>query len=111
MLFVVRRLLLFVCCLLLLLSFTAAVIVGCYYLQLLSMLSLSLLLLNIYSRNPNDETGGEITLGGVDVNRFVSPITYTPISKHGYWQFKMDSIQGKGEAVGCIQGCQVCLII
>ncbi|CAG9535749.1 unnamed protein product [Cercopithifilaria johnstoni] len=58
------------------------------------------------ARNPNEEIGGEITFGGIDENRFVSPITYTPVSSHGYWQFQMDKIQGEGKTVGCAKGCQ-----
>ncbi|KAJ1351155.1 Aspartic protease 4 [Parelaphostrongylus tenuis] len=58
------------------------------------------------NRNPNSKLGGEITLGGVDSRRYVEPITWTPVTRRGYWQFKMDKIQGGSSTVGCPNGCQ-----
>ena len=58
-------------------------------------------------RNPSDEIGGEITLGGVDKRRYVEPITYTPVTRRAYWQFKMDNVFGGGEKIACQNGCQV----
>ena len=57
-------------------------------------------------RNPSDEIGGEITLGGVDKRRYVEPITYTPVTRRAYWQFKMDNVFGGGEKIACQNGCQ-----
>lgn len=47
-------------------------------------------------RNPDSELGGEITLGGMDTRRYVEPITWTPVTRRGYWQFKMDKVVGFG---------------
>ncbi|KJH42057.1 eukaryotic aspartyl protease [Dictyocaulus viviparus] len=43
------------------------------------------------NRNPNSELGGEITLGGMDSRRYMDPITWTRVTRRGYWQFKMDT--------------------
>ncbi|VDO52489.1 unnamed protein product [Haemonchus placei] len=58
------------------------------------------------NRNPDSDLGGEITLGGMDSRRYIDPITWTPVTRRGYWQFKMDAVQGGSSAVACPNGCQ-----
>jgi len=38
------------------------------------------------------ELGGELTFGGVDPSRFEGERTWSPVTRRGYWQFKMDSL-------------------
>jgi cathepsin D len=59
------------------------------------------------NRNPNSPIGGEITIGGTDKRRYVEPLSYTPVTKKAYWQFKMEGIHNsKGEKIACPNGCQ-----
>ncbi len=57
-------------------------------------------------RDPKAELGGEITLGGTDPKRYVAPISWVPLTKDGYWQFKMDRVMSGGTTLGCASGCQ-----
>jgi phytepsin len=40
------------------------------------------------NRTAGELNGGELVLGGYDPSHFSGPITYQPLSKDGYWQFK-----------------------
>ena len=51
------------------------------------------------------KSGGEITFGGIDNTKYTGDLTYVPVSREGYWQFKMDSFTFDDEEI-CEDGCQ-----
>lgn len=57
------------------------------------------------NRDPTDEIGGELILGGSDPNYYTGNMTYVPVERQGYWEIKMDSMELMANEVGCMGGC------
>ncbi|ESO86607.1 hypothetical protein LOTGIDRAFT_176001 [Lottia gigantea] len=58
-------------------------------------------------RNPEGKEGGELIFGGSDPNHYNGSFSYLPVTRKGYWQFKMDGINVDGKASSfCSGGCQ-----
>ena len=61
---------------------------------------------SFYLQKDGDENnGGEITFGGIDKTKYTGELTYVPVTRQAYWQFKMDSFTLDDEDI-CDGGCQ-----
>ena len=61
---------------------------------------------SVYLKREGDQqTGGEITFGGIDNTKYTGNITYAPVTREGYWQFTLDGLLLNDEN-GCEDGCQ-----
>jgi len=58
------------------------------------------------NRNANESSGGELLFGAADSAHYSGNFTWTPVTQKGYWQFKMDKVEVKGEPMFCQDGCQ-----
>jgi len=62
------------------------------------------------NRTPNGNPGGELSIGGVDHDRFEGDFNWNDVTRQAYWQIKMDKFEVQGKDVtACDQadGCQV----
>jgi cathepsin D len=59
------------------------------------------------NRDPEGAVGGEITFGGSNPEHYTGEITWLPVTRQAYWQFKVDGVQSGAQALGCSGGCQM----
>ncbi|XP_025265075.1 lysosomal aspartic protease-like [Camponotus floridanus] len=57
------------------------------------------------NRDTSADLGGKLTFGGSDPAFYEGDFTYIPITKKGYWQFTIDSIQ-INDYIWCEKSCQ-----
>jgi len=56
-------------------------------------------------RNVSHVTGGELILGGSDPAHYTGEITWAPVDRLGYWQFRMTGVEMNGQSL-CKGGCE-----
>jgi phytepsin len=56
------------------------------------------------NRNPDGQQGGELVLGGSDPAHYKGKHVWAPVTKKGYWQFKLDGIKIGSDDM-CPKGC------
>ncbi|KAG8518096.1 Cathepsin E [Galemys pyrenaicus] len=58
------------------------------------------------SSDPGGGAGSELVFGGYDNAHFSGSLNWVPVTKQGYWQIALDSIQVGGSVMFCWDGCQ-----
>ncbi|XP_022656687.1 cathepsin D-like [Varroa destructor] len=59
------------------------------------------------TRDPDHPTGSELVIGGIDEKHYKGEISYFPVTKKGYWEFRMDKVTVGGKIDFCAHGCAV----
>ncbi|XP_055510938.1 gastricsin-like [Leucoraja erinacea] len=64
-------------------------------------------LFSIYlGRQPNSQSGGEVTFGGVDSSLYTGEIVWVPVLQELYWLIPMQAVLLGGRTGFCSRGCQ-----
>ncbi|XP_045697429.1 cathepsin E isoform X1 [Phyllostomus hastatus] len=58
------------------------------------------------SSDPEGGAGSELTFGGYDHSHFSGSLNWVPVTKQGYWQIALDTIQVGSTLMFCSDGCQ-----
>nr|CCC33063.1 cathepsin D-1 [Dermanyssus gallinae] len=59
------------------------------------------------TRDPQHPIGSELVLGGIDPKHYKGDITYAPLTRESYWQFRVDKVTLNGKAAPvCQKGCE-----
>ncbi|XP_019608007.2 cathepsin E [Rhinolophus sinicus] len=58
------------------------------------------------SSGPEGSTESELIFGGYDHSHFSGSLNWVPVTKQGYWQIALDTIQVGGAVMFCSEGCQ-----
>ncbi|XP_018497450.1 lysosomal aspartic protease [Galendromus occidentalis] len=77
--------------------------------QMVAQNAIAAPIFSFYLTRDNDHpTGSELVIGGIDPKHHKGEITYIPVSRKGYWQFKMDSVKigDVSKTTLCANGCQ-----
>ncbi|KAM6218433.1 pepsin B [Rhynchocyon petersi] len=60
-----------------------------------------------FSRQPTQQYGGELILGGVDTQLYSGQIVWTPVTRELYWQIAIQEFSIGNQVTGlCSEGCQ-----